>query len=67
MEAGASASLREIRKEHILKVIRSTQGDLDQACRILGISISTLRRRIRELDIALEEEQGETNPDTLRK
>ncbi len=67
METGASASLREIRKEHILKVIRCTQGDLDQACQILGISISTLRRRIRELDIALEEEQGETNPDTLRK
>ena len=67
MEAGASASLREIRKEHILKVIRSTQGDLDQACRILGISISTLRRRIKELDISFEEEQGETNPDTVRK
>ena len=67
METGASASLREIRKEHILKVIRSTQGDLDQACRILGISIGTLRRSIKELDISLHEEQGETNPDTVRK
>ncbi len=67
METGEGVSLREIRKEHILKVIRSTQGDLDQACRILGISIGTLRRRIKELDISLQAEQGETNPGTVQK
>jgi transcriptional regulator of acetoin/glycerol metabolism len=60
METHGSPSLKEIRKEHILKVLRATQGDIDQACRILGISVGTLRRRIKELGISAEEEQDRT-------
>ncbi len=62
METGEGVSLREIRKEHILKVVRSTQGDLAEACRILGISIGTLRRRIKELGISVEREQDVKRP-----
>ncbi|MCA1959468.1 MAG: hypothetical protein LDL33_01635 [Desulfomonile sp.] len=40
--------LREVRKEHILHVLRSADGDLDRAGRILGISVASLRRRIKE-------------------
>ncbi|OGP85066.1 MAG: hypothetical protein A2Z08_11820 [Deltaproteobacteria bacterium RBG_16_54_11] len=47
-------SLKEIQKEHIILVLRSTQGDIVQASRILGISVGQLRRRIKELEISLE-------------
>jgi len=50
--------LREVRKEHILRVLRSSDGDLDRASRILGISLATLRRRIREYEIGDESEKG---------
>lgn len=60
METDGSVSLKEIRKEHILKVLRATQGDVAQACRILGISIGTLRRRVKELGISMKEEQDRT-------
>jgi transcriptional regulator of acetoin/glycerol metabolism len=60
METNGSASLKEVRKEHILKVLRATQGDVAQACRILGISVGTLRRSIKELGIAVEEDQDRT-------
>lgn len=60
METDGSASLKEVRKEHILKVLRATHGDTAQACRILGISVGTLRRRIKELGIFVKEEQDRT-------
>jgi DNA-binding NtrC family response regulator len=47
-------SLKEIRKEHIVLVLRSTHGEIIQASRILGISVGQLRRRIKELEISLE-------------
>jgi DNA-binding NtrC family response regulator len=50
-----SQSLKEIWKEHIVLVLRSTQGDVVQASRILGISVAQLRRRIKELGISLEQ------------
>ena len=52
-----SQSLKEIRKEHILLVLRSTQGDVVQASRILGVSVGQLRRRIKELGISLEQRE----------
>lgn len=39
--------LREVRKEHIFQVLRSSHGDLDRASRILGISVASLKRKIK--------------------
>jgi sigma-54 dependent transcriptional regulator, acetoin dehydrogenase operon transcriptional activator AcoR len=50
--------LREVRKQHILHVLRSADGDLDRASRILGISVASLRRRIREYGIGDESEKS---------
>ncbi len=36
--------LAEIRRRHILQVLRSTKGDLDKAAGILGITTRELRR-----------------------
>ena len=55
MEEGRS--LKEIRREHIVLVLRSTQGEIIQASTILGISVGQLRRRIKELGISLEQSQ----------
>ncbi len=44
--------LREIRKEHILHVLSAACGDLDRASRILGISVASLRRKIKRYDIS---------------
>ncbi|HTY24220.1 MAG TPA: helix-turn-helix domain-containing protein [Desulfomonilaceae bacterium] len=49
-----SESLKEVQKEHILRVLRSTQGDIDQACQILGISTGSLRRKVKELRISIK-------------
>jgi DNA-binding NtrC family response regulator len=48
-------SLKEIQKEHIVLVLRSAQGDIVQASRILDISIGQLRRRIKELGISVRQ------------
>ncbi len=52
-----SHSLKEIRREHIVLVLRSTQGDVVQASKILDISVGQLRRRIKELGISLEQSE----------
>ena len=52
-----SQSLKQIQKEHIVLVLRSAQGDIVQASRILDISIGQLRRRIKELRIPFEESE----------
>jgi DNA-binding NtrC family response regulator len=57
LEMVESQSLKEIRKEHIVLVLRSTLGDVVQASRILGISVGQLRRRIKELGISLEQSE----------
>ena len=49
-----SESLKEVQKEHILRVLRTTQGDIDQACQILGISTGSLRRKVKELGISVK-------------
>ena len=51
-------TLEEIRREHIRQVLRSTQGNLEEASRILGITEATLRRLLREYGLS---------PDNLRE
>jgi DNA-binding NtrC family response regulator len=41
-------TLQEVRISHIRKVLRHTQGDLEEAGRILGISSKALRKIIKE-------------------
>ena len=55
--------LKEILKEHIQQVLKSTGGDLEQVCRILGITESSLRRRMKEFGLSLEKRDDE-NPDS---
>ena len=43
--------LKEVQKEHALKVLGRTGGDLDEAARILGISVEALKRKLKELDL----------------
>ena len=38
--------LAEIRRRHILQVLRSTKGDLDKAAAILGITRRELKRHM---------------------
>lgn len=45
--------LKEIQKEHILQVLRSTRGDVESASRILGIKPSVLRRRMKEYGLPI--------------
>ena len=47
-------SLEEIRREHIVLVLRSSNGDVVRASGILGISVGQLRRRLKELGISVE-------------
>jgi two-component system response regulator AtoC len=46
VEDGELPSLEDVEKAHILKVLRHTRGNYGEACRILGISRPTLRRKI---------------------
>ena len=59
MKTGRIKTLDEARKEHILKVLRSTDGDLERAGRILGISVAVLRRRMKEYGISTPEREKE--------
>ena len=47
-------SLDEVEKAHIMKVLRRTRGNYGEACRILGISRPTLRRKISEYNLLVE-------------
>jgi len=53
--------LSEVRKEHILHVLQSADGDFDRASRILGISVSSLRRKIRQYEISDEQVKKHNN------
>jgi DNA-binding NtrC family response regulator len=61
MEKRRIKTLDEARREHIRKVLRSTQGDVDQASRILGITVSVLRRRMKEYGLSLDEKDQESD------
>lgn len=41
-------SLEEMRRDHILLVVRSVRGNIDRASKILGISREELQRRLEE-------------------
>jgi two-component system response regulator AtoC len=47
-------SLAEVEKAHIIKVLQHTRGNYGEACRILGISRPTLRRKISEYTLPLD-------------
>jgi len=47
-------SLDEVEEAHIMKVLRHTRGNYGEACRILGISRPTLRRKISEYNLLVE-------------
>lgn len=47
--------LREIRKEYIQEVLRSTRGNLERAGEILGVTTGALRRMIKEHGLSLHE------------
>ena len=44
--------LKQIRKEHIEKVLKTSHGDLERASRILGVEPSVLQRSMKELGIS---------------
>ncbi|MFZ0391160.1 MAG: sigma-54 dependent transcriptional regulator [Calditrichia bacterium] len=44
-------AVAEFEKEHLARVLRTTEGDKEQAARILGISLSSLYRKIDELKV----------------
>jgi DNA-binding protein Fis len=45
-------SLQEMEKLHILEVLKSVEGNKSQAARILDISRSTLREKLKSYQIA---------------
>jgi two-component system response regulator AtoC len=47
-------SLAEIERVHIMKVLKRTRGNYGEACRVLGISRPTLRRKISEYSLLVE-------------
>ena len=55
--------LKEIQKEHIQQVLKSTGGDIEQVCRILGVTESSLRRMMKEFGLSLENRDDE-KPDS---
>jgi hypothetical protein len=44
--------LSQVRREHIVKVLGSTDGDQERAARVLGISLEQLRRLIEQYQLA---------------
>ncbi len=53
-EEGELLSLEEVEKAHIIKVLQHTRGNYGEACRILGISRPTLRRKISEYTLTVD-------------
>ncbi|KIX13941.1 helix-turn-helix domain-containing protein [Dethiosulfatarculus sandiegensis] len=50
--------LWQVRREHIMRVLSKTNGDLDRAGRILGISRGHLRRIMNEHRISWPSDQN---------
>jgi DNA-binding NtrC family response regulator len=46
--AGAFPTLAELERGHIARAMERTSGNLTQAARLLGVSLSTLKRRVHE-------------------
>jgi two-component system response regulator AtoC len=47
-EESALKSLNSVEKEHILKILKHTGGNYGEACKILGITRPTLRKKIND-------------------
>lgn len=47
-EDGEIKSLEAMEKEHILKILRHTRGNYGEACKILGLTRPTLRKKIKD-------------------
>ncbi len=47
--------LKEIRKEYVQEVLRSTRGNLERAGAILGVTTGSLLRMIKEHGLSLHE------------
>ncbi len=47
-KSGEIRSLDEMEKEHILKTLRHTAGNFGEACKLLGITRPTLRKKIHD-------------------
>ena len=54
IEDGTPKKLVDVEKEHITNVLRYTKGNYGEACRILGISRPTLRKKIRDYNIPVK-------------
>lgn len=52
--SGVPKSLAEIEREHIVRVLEYTDGNYGEACKILGITRPTLRKKLQ--DYGLREE-----------
>lgn len=50
----ALQSLAAVEKTHILRVLKYTRGNYGEACRILGISRPTLRRKISDFQLLVD-------------
>jgi two-component system response regulator AtoC len=53
-------SLKNLEREHVLKVLHFTAGHKGEACRILGISRPALERKIRRYQISLSGLKGKS-------
>lgn len=53
-EGGVPKRLVDVEKEHITNVLKFTKGNYGEACKILGISRPTLRKKIRDYGIKLK-------------
>ena len=47
------SSMDEIERQAILQTLRKTGGDKELAARLLGISLATLYRRLKEMDLKI--------------
>jgi DNA-binding NtrC family response regulator len=52
--AASDATLQEIEREHILRVLQETEGNKSKAARALGIERKTLYEKARRLGIDLQ-------------
>jgi two-component system, NtrC family, response regulator AtoC len=53
-EAEDLPRLEDLEKAHIMKVLQRTRGNYGEACRILGISRPTLRRKISDYNLLVD-------------
>jgi DNA-binding NtrC family response regulator len=50
--AGMPGSLAEMERQHILRVLKETQGRKAQAARILGVDVKTLNKKIKDYQLS---------------